>query len=193
VDRDVRDREKASDHAPAWIELAEVTKASPVRARRPQAESRDDSGRSLGTGLPNFANPFSILRTASFRGRIELTAGNKCILAAMIASGSRKRVKQPRRSSRRNYNSPSNQFQKSLPTADHPARKPRILAISPATSIGREAVETPVSLNQQTVRGILVSQLERVRTWVKYGMTVPQVTQFYGVAVEEVKRILRKV
>jgi hypothetical protein len=42
----------------------------------------------------------------------------------------------------------------SLPTADHPARKPRILVISPATSIGREAVETPVSLNQQTVRGI---------------------------------------
>jgi hypothetical protein len=40
----------------------------------------------------------------------------------------------------------------SLPTADHPARKPRILAISPATSIGREAVETPVSLNQQTMR-----------------------------------------
>jgi hypothetical protein len=30
----------------------------------------------------------------------------------------------------------------SLPTADHPARKPRILAISPATSISREAVET---------------------------------------------------
>jgi hypothetical protein len=56
------------------------------------------------------------------------------------------------------------------------------------------AVETlPVSLKRQTVRGIPVSQFERIRTWVKYGMTVPQVAQFYGVAVEEIKRILRKV
>jgi hypothetical protein len=35
----------------------------------------------------------------------------------------------------------------SLSAADHPVRKPRILAILPATSIGREAVETPVSLS----------------------------------------------
>jgi hypothetical protein len=81
----------------------------------------------------------------------------------------------------------------SLSAADHRVRKPRILAISPATSSDREAVETPVSLKRQTVRGIPVSQFERIRTWVKYGMTVPQVAQFYGVAVEEIKRILRKV
>jgi hypothetical protein len=81
----------------------------------------------------------------------------------------------------------------SLSAADHPVRKPRILAISPATSSDREAVETLISLKRQTVRGIPVSQFERIRTWVKYGMTVPQVAQFYGVAVEEIKRILRKV
>src|SRR6266446_1751111 len=34
VDRDVRARERASDHAPAWIELAEPPKAPPGRARR---------------------------------------------------------------------------------------------------------------------------------------------------------------
>jgi exodeoxyribonuclease-3 len=34
VDRDVRGREHASDHAPAWIELAEPVKASPGRSRR---------------------------------------------------------------------------------------------------------------------------------------------------------------
>jgi hypothetical protein len=81
----------------------------------------------------------------------------------------------------------------SLAAPDHPARKPRILAISPATSGSREAVKTPVSLKQQTVRGIPVSQFQRIRTWVKYGMTVTQVAEFYGVAVEEIKRILRKV
>jgi exodeoxyribonuclease III len=39
VDREVRDREHASDHAPAWIELAEPTKASPGRSRRLKKES----------------------------------------------------------------------------------------------------------------------------------------------------------
>jgi exodeoxyribonuclease III len=39
VDRDVRGREHASDHAPAWVELAEATKASPGRARRLRRES----------------------------------------------------------------------------------------------------------------------------------------------------------
>jgi exodeoxyribonuclease-3 len=39
VDREARGREHASDHAPAWIELAEPTKASPGRGRRLQRGS----------------------------------------------------------------------------------------------------------------------------------------------------------
>jgi exodeoxyribonuclease-3 len=63
VDRDVRGREHASDHAPAWIELAEPVKASPGRSRRTNKD-RDGSGRSLqfrtlrggaGAGLRNRA------------------------------------------------------------------------------------------------------------------------------------------
>jgi exodeoxyribonuclease III len=38
VDREVRGREKASDHAPTWIELAEPKLALPRRARRPKTE-----------------------------------------------------------------------------------------------------------------------------------------------------------
>jgi exodeoxyribonuclease-3 len=38
VDREVRGREHASDHAPAWIELAEPARASPRRSRRPKKE-----------------------------------------------------------------------------------------------------------------------------------------------------------
>jgi exodeoxyribonuclease-3 len=34
VDREVRGRDHASDHAPAWIELAAPAKASPLRVRR---------------------------------------------------------------------------------------------------------------------------------------------------------------
>src|SRR5438876_10613207 len=39
VDRDVRGRETASDHAPAWIELSEPTKTAPGRTRRLKMES----------------------------------------------------------------------------------------------------------------------------------------------------------
>jgi exodeoxyribonuclease-3 len=39
VDREVRARDHASDHAPAWIELAEATKASPRRMRRARREA----------------------------------------------------------------------------------------------------------------------------------------------------------
>jgi exodeoxyribonuclease-3 len=38
VDKDHRGREKASDHAPTWIELAEPKLALPRRARRPKTE-----------------------------------------------------------------------------------------------------------------------------------------------------------
>lgn len=40
VDRAVRGREHASDHAPAWIELADPAKASHGRRKRPETESR---------------------------------------------------------------------------------------------------------------------------------------------------------
>src|SRR5207249_11678774 len=39
VDREVRGREHASDHAPAWVELTEPPKAPPGRARRLKRES----------------------------------------------------------------------------------------------------------------------------------------------------------
>jgi exodeoxyribonuclease III len=39
VDREVRGREHASDHAPAWIELAEPMNASPGQARRVKREN----------------------------------------------------------------------------------------------------------------------------------------------------------
>jgi exodeoxyribonuclease-3 len=39
VDRDVRGRDRASDHAPAWIELAGANHASPRRRRSPKQES----------------------------------------------------------------------------------------------------------------------------------------------------------
>jgi len=71
------------------------------------------------------------------------------------------------------------------------ARKPRVLAIASPTPVHVER-EAPVSAKQQMAPEIPRSQFARVRTWVKYGMTAPQVAEVYGVAVDEVERILRK-
>jgi hypothetical protein len=78
----------------------------------------------------------------------------------------------------------------SLPT-DQSARKPRVLAIAPAASVHRDDVETPVIPEPQAMREIARSQFGRIRTLVKYGMTVAQVAEVYGAAVDEIERILR--
>jgi hypothetical protein len=77
-------------------------------------------------------------------------------------------------------------------TADQSARKPRVLAIAPAASVRREDMETPVIPEPQATRAIAQSEFARVRTLVKYGMTVAQVAEVYGVAVGEIERILHK-
>src|SRR5207253_10238403 len=40
VDRDVRARERSSDHAPVWIELADANTGLPRQARRPRKDRR---------------------------------------------------------------------------------------------------------------------------------------------------------
>lgn len=77
--------------------------------------------------------------------------------------------------------------------ADQSARKPRVLRIiSPAVPIRHEALEVPVATEPQTAREIPRSQFVRIRTLVKYGMTVAQVAKVYGVAASEIARILRQ-
>ena len=78
------------------------------------------------------------------------------------------------------------------PPADRPARKPRVLAIAPVASVRHEDAETPVIPEPQATRAIARSQFARIRTLVKYGMTVAQVAEVYGAAVGEIERILHK-
>jgi hypothetical protein len=80
---------------------------------------------------------------------------------------------------------------KTPPAAVSSARKPRVLAIASPAPVHVER-EAPVSAKQQMTPEIPRSQFDRVRTWVKYGMTAPQVAEVYRVAVDEVERILRK-
>jgi hypothetical protein len=80
----------------------------------------------------------------------------------------------------------------SAPTDQSP-RKPRVLQIiSPAVPIHHKAAGVPVATEPQTTREIRRSQFVRIRTLVKYGMTVAQVAKVYGVAAGEVARILRQ-
>jgi hypothetical protein len=76
--------------------------------------------------------------------------------------------------------------------ADQPTRKPRVLqTISPAVPVGHEERETPAAPEPQTMRKIPRSQFVRIRTLVKYGMTLAQVAKVYGVDAGEIARILR--
>ncbi len=77
------------------------------------------------------------------------------------------------------------------PAADSSARKPRVLTIAPPAPVHAER-EAPVSPKREMTPKIPRSQFDRVRTWVKYGMTARQVAEVYGVAVDEVERIIRK-
>ena len=80
-----------------------------------------------------------------------------------------------------------------LVPADQSRRRPRVLeTLSTAPFLREPAVETPVGSEQQTAPEISASQFRRVQTWVKYGMTVAQIAQIYGVAVGEIEQILRK-
>ena len=76
------------------------------------------------------------------------------------------------------------------PPAGPAARKPRVLAISPAAA-RYDPGEPPLSgpKQWQAAPEIPASEFARICTWVKYGMTVSQV---YGVAVDQVERVLRK-
>jgi hypothetical protein len=79
------------------------------------------------------------------------------------------------------------------PPAEQSARKPRVLGIVQAAPVRVEDVKAPVGPEQQTPRAIPRSQFVRIRTWVKYGMTVAQVAEVYGVAPRDVERILHNI
>ena len=77
------------------------------------------------------------------------------------------------------------------PPAEQTARKPRVLGIVPTAPVRVEEVEAPVSPEQQSPRAIPRAQFARIRALVKYGMTVAQVAEVYGVAAGDVERIIR--
>jgi hypothetical protein len=78
------------------------------------------------------------------------------------------------------------------PSAERPARKPRVLPISSPAPVRNEEVAAPVDPEPRTTRQIPRSHHARIRTWVHYGLTIPQVAEVYGVAVGVIEDILRR-
>ena len=78
------------------------------------------------------------------------------------------------------------------PPADQLARRPRVLGTSSPAGAGPELVEALVSPEQPMTREIPAAHFTRIRHWVKYGMTLPQVAEIYGVPLGEIERVLRK-
>ena len=67
--------------------------------------------------------------------------------------------------------------------------KPRILAAQPPAR--SNAAATAVGRAQETRRAIPKSQVDRIRTWLRYGMTARQAADACGMSVSELKEALR--
>jgi hypothetical protein len=63
--------------------------------------------------------------------------------------------------------------------------------LSPAPVRNNE-VAAPGNPEPRPTREIPRSQYARIRTWAKYGLTIAQVAEVYGVAVGVIERILRQ-
>ena len=72
------------------------------------------------------------------------------------------------------------------------AHKPRVLPILPPAPIRQETVNASATSEPATVPEIPAKKSARLRTLVKYGMTVSQVAEVYQVPLETIERMLRK-
>jgi hypothetical protein len=77
-------------------------------------------------------------------------------------------------------------------------RKPRILSVvreqPPAIrAVPREPSKPPLVQHEtrRPSKRVPASQLTRLRSWLKYGMTTHQAADVYGVSVNEIERILQ--
>ena len=70
-------------------------------------------------------------------------------------------------------------------------RKPRVLQIIAGPTKSDEDVKAAVTSEPQPRPQIPRSQFSRIRSWVKYGMTVRQVAEHYGAEIDEIRRIIR--
>jgi hypothetical protein len=65
--------------------------------------------------------------------------------------------------------------------------------VTKATAMPEGTATPPIDTPPPSPRSTIpASQVARIRVWVKYGMTIPQVAELFGVPVGEVERVLRQ-
>jgi hypothetical protein len=78
-------------------------------------------------------------------------------------------------------------------SVDQTARKPRILSAVRVRPARVETIEASVDRTPpEPHEKISASQVGRIRTWLKYGMTIPEVAKVYGVTVGDIERVLQR-
>jgi len=75
--------------------------------------------------------------------------------------------------------------------ANAPTHQARILKSAPPLP-ARQPVEASATAEPMTPTAIPPTHVARIRTWLKYGMTLAQAAEVYKVPVGEVTRIFRK-
>jgi hypothetical protein len=78
------------------------------------------------------------------------------------------------------------------PSQSAKARQPRVLPVLPPAPIGQRTVDAPTTPEPATAADIPAKKWARLRTLVKYAMTVSQVAEVYRVPVETIERPLQK-
>jgi hypothetical protein len=73
--------------------------------------------------------------------------------------------------------------------ADQSPRKPRVLRVTSPPST--DVAEVKASLEPASTPPISPAHFARIRTWMRYGMTIAEVAAVYGLAVDELARLLR--
>ena len=72
------------------------------------------------------------------------------------------------------------------------SRKPRVLPILASAPIRQEVADMSMSPESPTTPEIPIKKPAYLRTLVKYGMSISQVADLFGVPVETIRAVLRK-
>jgi hypothetical protein len=75
--------------------------------------------------------------------------------------------------------------------ADQSPRKPRVLQVTSLPPTPVTEVKASVSVEPASTPSISTAHFAHIRTWMRYGMTIAEVAAVYGLAVDELARILR--
>jgi hypothetical protein len=66
------------------------------------------------------------------------------------------------------------------------------VSLTPLPPTRSEVIQSTTSHATPKRESIPAARVARIRAWVKYGITVPQVAAIYGVEVDEIVRLLGK-